>query len=192
MVSINYPLDIPRQATRILVHSCCAPCSSAVIECILENGLELTVFYYNPNIFPKEEYEQRKAENIRYVESLNVPFVDGDYDHAGWKMKMQGLENEPERGQRCLVCFAMRMKETARYAVENEFTVFTTTLSASRWKNLEQIAKAGNEAASLYPNLTFWAQNWRKGGLSERRNELIKLCDFYNQNWCGCEFSIKN
>ena len=189
MASPSYMLDVPEQATRILLHACCAPCSSAVIECMLENRLEPTVFYFNPNIFPQAEYEHRKAENIRYVKSLNLPFVDGDYDHAGWKERMTGLEHEPERGRRCLACFMMRLKETARYAAEHGFAVFTTTLTSSRWKDTEQIAEAGNKAAALYPNLTFWAQNWRKGGLSNRRNEIIKLYGFYNQTWCGCEYS---
>ena len=192
MDSPNYQLEIPGQATRILLHACCAPCSSAIIECMLENRLEPTVFYFNPNIFPQEEYERRKAENIRYVESLQLPFVDWDYDHAGWKEKMQGLENEPERGRRCLICFKMRMTETAHYAAEHGFTVFSTTLAASRWKDLQQISEAGHEAASFYPSLTFWAKNWRKGGLSERRNELIKLHNLYNQTWCGCEYSRKH
>jgi predicted adenine nucleotide alpha hydrolase (AANH) superfamily ATPase len=83
------------------------------------------------------------------------------------------------------------MEETARYASKNGFALFTTTLAASRWKDLDQIAEAGHDAASLYPNLTFWAQNWRKGGLSNRRNELIKQNQFYNQTWCGCEYSVK-
>ena len=183
-------LDVPGQATRILLHSCCAPCSSAVIECMLENRLKPTVFYFNPNIYPQKEYERRKAENIRFVESLHLPFVDGDYDHDGWKERVKGLENEPERGRRCLACFKIRMKKVAQYAAEHAFTVFATTLAASRWKSLEQIAEAGHDAASLYPNLTFWAQNWRKGGLNERRSELIRLHGLYNQTWCGCEFSI--
>ena len=189
MAAPNYMLDVPGQAPRILLHACCAPCSGAVIECMLENRLEPTVFYFNPNIHPPAEYERRKAENIRYVESLRLPFVDGDYDHDGWKEKMTGLEHEPERGRRCLICFKIRMQATAQYAAEHGFTVFTTTLTASRWKDPLQIAEAGHEAASLFPNLTFWAQNWRKGGLTERRNELVKLYGFYNQNWCGCEFS---
>jgi len=185
----SYPLEVHGQATRILLHSCCAPCSCAAIECMLENRLNPTVFYFNPNIYPKAEYERRKAENIRYVESLHLPFVNGDYDHNGWKETVKGMENEPERGQRCLVCFKMRMKATAQHASEHGFTVFATTLAASRWKDLEQIAEAGHEAASLFPNLTFWAQNWRKGGLSERRVALIKQYGFYNQTWCGCEYS---
>jgi len=188
----KYILDVPGQATRILLHSCCAPCSGAVVECMLANGLKPTVFYYNPNIYPQTEYERRKAENVRYLESLHLPFVDGDYDHNGWNAMVNGLENEPERGRRCLVCFKMRMKATAQYAAKHEFTVFATTLAASRWKDLEQIAEAGHYAASLYPNLTFWAHNWRKGGLSNRRKELINQYGFYNQTWCGCEYSIKN
>ena len=192
IVTPKYLLDVPGQATRILLHSCCAPCSGAVIECMLENGVQPTVFYFNPNIYPQTEYERRKAENIRYVESLHLPFVDGDYDHDGWKETVKEFENEPERGQRCLICFKMRMKATAQYAAEHGFTVFATTLAASRWKDLEQIAEAGHDAASLYPNLTFWAQNWRKGGLSDRRTDLIKLYGFYNQTWCGCEYSIRN
>ena len=164
MASPDYPLNVPKQATHILLHACCAPCSGAVIECMLENRLTPTVFYFNPNIYPKEEYERRKAENIRYVLSLNLPFADGDYDHASWKEEIQGMEHEPERGRRCLACFTMRMKATAQYAAEHGFTVFATTLTASRWKDTGQIAEAGHKAASLYPNLTFWAQNWRKGG----------------------------
>ena len=189
LVTSKYLLDVPGQATNILLHSCCAPCSSAVIECMLKTGLKPTIFYFNPNIYPQTEYERRKAENIRYVESLQLPFVDGDYDYDGWKETVKEFENEPERGRRCLVCFKMRMKATAQYAAEHGFTVFATTLAASRWKDLEQITEAGHDAASLYSNLTFWAQNWRKGGLSGRRAELIKLYGFYNQTWCGCEYS---
>ncbi|MDR2232429.1 MAG: epoxyqueuosine reductase QueH [Tannerella sp.] len=182
-------LNVPEGVDRVLLHACCAPCSSAIIECMLANKVTPTVFYFNPNIFPLEEYERRKAENIRYVKSLQLTFIDGDYDHEGWKAKVKGLENEPERGRRCSVCFSMRMEATAQCAVEHGFTVFTTTLASSRWKNLNQISEAGRNAASLYPNLIYWEQNWRKGGLSDRRNELIKEYQFYNQQWCGCEYS---
>jgi predicted adenine nucleotide alpha hydrolase (AANH) superfamily ATPase len=155
---------------------------------MLANRLRPTVFYFNPNIFPQAEYERRKAESIRHVESLHLPFVDGDYDHASWRGQVRGLEAEPERGARCMACFRMRMAETARYAHEHGFTVFTTTLASSRWKDLRQITGAGRAAADLFPGLAFWAQDWRKGGLSERRNELIKQYGFYNQTYCGCEF----
>jgi predicted adenine nucleotide alpha hydrolase (AANH) superfamily ATPase len=184
-------LAVPGGATDVLLHACCAPCSGAILECMLANGLHPTVFYFNPNIYPRTEYERRKAESIRYAESLHVPFVDGDYDHAGWLRQVQGLEAEPERGSRCLACFKGRLSVTARYADEHEFTVFTTTLAASRWKNLHQINDAGCQAAALFPGLTFWEQNWRKGGLSDRRNELIKQYRFYNQTYCGCEYSVE-
>ncbi|MDR0757601.1 MAG: epoxyqueuosine reductase QueH, partial [Tannerella sp.] len=181
-------LQAPGGAKDILLHVCCAPCSGAIVECMLANGLRPTVFYYNPNIFPHGEYARRKAESIRHTASLGVPFVDGDYDRADWLEQVQGLENEPERGRRCPVCFRMRLAETARHAHGHGFSVFATTLASSRWKNLRQIDEAGQYAASRYPGLVFWAQNWRRGGLSERRSELIRKYQFYNQTYCGCEF----
>jgi predicted adenine nucleotide alpha hydrolase (AANH) superfamily ATPase len=155
---------------------------------MLENRLHPTVFYFNPNICPQAEYERRKAENIRYVEALGLPFVDGDYDHAAWRGQVQGLEQEPERGARCRVCFGIRLTATAQYAFAHGFRVFATTLASSRWKDLRQITEAGREAAAQFPGLVFWEQNWRKGGLSERRNALVKEHGFYNQTYCGCEF----
>lgn len=184
-------LNVPDGATSVLLHACCAPCSGAIIECMLQNGIKPTVFYFNPNIYPLEEYEIRKSESIRYVQSLHLPFIDGDYDHTDWLNQIRGMESEPERGKRCLACFKMRMLATAHYAHKHGFTVFTTTLASSRWKNLEQINEAGNHAASLYPGVHFWSQNWRKGGLSMRRKEIIEQYRFYNQTYCGCEFSIR-
>jgi predicted adenine nucleotide alpha hydrolase (AANH) superfamily ATPase len=158
---------------------------------MLENGLHPAVFYFNPNISPQTEYERRKAESIRHVESLHLPFIDGDYDHADWLRQTEGLEHEPERGRRCLTCFRIRLAATARYAHEHGFPVFTSTLASSRWKDLRQITEAGRYAASLFHDVVFWEQNWRKGGLSERRAELISQYRFYNQTFCGCEFSRK-
>lgn len=185
-------ITTPNGEDKVLLHSCCAPCSSAIIECMLENGIRPTVFYCNPNIYPQEEYEIRKAEAIRYVQRLGLDFVDADYDHELWRNIVRGLEDEPERGGRCLKCFILRLTETARYASEHGFSVFTTTLASSRWKNLEQINEAGRRAAYLYPGTVFWEQNWRKGGLQDRRNELLKEHGFYNQQYCGCEFSMRN
>ena len=195
-LSLNTPIDMlkiqtPNGENRVLLHSCCAPCSSAIIECMLANGIRPTVFYCNPNIYPQEEYEIRKQEAIRFVTSQNLDFIDADYDYDHWRNAMSGLENEPERGSRCLKCFTLRLTETARYASEHDFQVFTTTLASSRWKNLEQINEAGQRAASFYPGTIFWEQNWRKGGLQDRRNQLLKEYDFYNQLYCGCEFSMK-
>jgi predicted adenine nucleotide alpha hydrolase (AANH) superfamily ATPase len=184
-------LNIPNNENKVLLHSCCAPCSSAIIECLLANNIRPTLFYCNPNIYPVEEYEIRKSENKRYATALGLDFIDADYDHDKWLSVMCNLENEPERGKRCLKCFTLRLMRTAKYASENGFYLFTTTLASSRWKSLEQINEAGHKAAEAYPNTCFWEQNWRKGGLSERRIQIIKEYDFYNQQYCGCEFSLK-
>ena len=182
-------IETPNKDDKVLLHSCCAPCSSAIIECMVANGIHPTVYYYNPNIYPFEEYEIRKAETKRFVTSQGLSFVDADYDYDGWKECVCGMENEPERGRRCLQCFKMRLLQTAHYASEHGFTVFTTTLASSRWKSLEQINEAGQWAAAQVDGVTFWEQNWRKGGLQERRNQLLREYGFYNQLYCGCEFS---
>jgi predicted adenine nucleotide alpha hydrolase (AANH) superfamily ATPase len=191
MSDAHLQLQAPGGAKDILLHVCCAPCSGAIVECMTANGMHPTIFYYNPNIYPYEEYARRKAESIRHTMLLGLPFVDGDYEHARWLAEVCGLESEPERGRRCAVCFALRLVETARTAHERGFTVFATTLAASRWKDLRQIDSAGHSAAARYPGLAFWAQNWRRGGLSERRAELIEEYQFYNQTYCGCEFGIR-
>ena len=190
MIHSNLKIDVPGGETEILLHTCCAPCSSAIVECLVENGVRPTLFYYNPNIFPDEEYQRRKAESMRHAQVLGLDFVDADYNHSKWLDAVRGLEYEPERGGRCLVCFKERLSATALYAHEHGFRVFATTLATSRWKSLEQISEAGEYAASLFTDVRFWAQNWRKGGLSERRNELVRVYGFYNQNYCGCEFSL--
>lgn len=182
-------IETPNKDDKVLLHSCCAPCSSAIIECMVANGIHPTVYYYNPNIYPFEEYEIRKAEAKRFVTSQGLSFVDADYDYDGWKEGVCGMENEPERGRRCLQCFKIRLLQTAHYASEHGFTVFTTTLASSRWKSIEQINEAGQWAAAQVDGVTFWEQNWRKGGLQERRNQLLREYGFYNQLYCGCEFS---
>ncbi len=184
-------LQTPNGDRHVLLHSCCAPCSSAIVECMLANGIRPTVFYCNPNIYPREEYETRKQEAIRFVTGQGLDFVDADYDHARWLSAMQGLEDEPERGRRCLRCFTLRLEATAAYAAEHGFRLFTTTLASSRWKSLDQINEAGRAAAARHPGTLFWEQNWRKGGLQERRNQLLREYRFYNQQYCGCEFSMR-
>ena len=188
MLKIQSPLP---GDSRVLLHSCCAPCSSAIVECMMANGLRPTVFYYNPNIYPREEYDIRKQEAIRFTTSLGLDFVDADYDHSAWLDDIQGLEGEPERGRRCLQCFLLRLEATAAYAREHGFRVFTTTLASSRWKRLDQINEAGRLAAARHLGTLFWEQNWRKGGLQERRNQLLREYGFYNQQYCGCEFSLR-
>lgn len=175
----------------MLLHACCAPCSSAIVEWMLANGLRPTIYYYNPNIFPREEYETRKEESKRHAESLGLTWIDDDYNHELWLQAVSGLEQEPERGRRCQTCFKLRLKAAARMAKELGIFLFATTLASSRWKSLEQINLAGQQAEQAVSGTIFWAQNWRKGGLQDRRNELLREYGFYNQQYCGCEFSMR-
>ena len=184
-------LEVPFGAKRVLLHACCAPCSSAVVECLMDNGLEPTIFYSNSNIFPREEYDHRLNECIRYAHEWGIPLVEDTYDHGAWGGCAAGLENEPERGGRCLQCFKFRLLRAARYAAEHGFPVLTTTLASSRWKSLDQVNAAGEWACSQVEGVIWWPQNWRKGGLQERRNEIIRSEQFYNQLYCGCEFSLR-
>lgn len=186
-----FNLIAPGNAKNVLLHTCCAPCSSAIVECLLQHDIRPTIYYCNPNIYPREEYDIRRNECMRYANSLGIDFIEADYNHDEWLAKMQGLEKEPERGKRCLECFKTRLRETARYASEHNFQVITTTLASSRWKSLSQIESAGDYAVSPYADVYWWNQNWRKGGLSERRAAIIKEYDFYNQQYCGCEFSME-
>ena len=189
----------PADCDRLLLHACCAPCSSAIVEWLLANGVRPTIFYYNPNIWPREEYNIRKEESKRHAESLGVQWIDGDYDHDEWLQGVCGLEGEPERGRRCEQCFLLRLTAAAKKAQELGIRYFATTLASSRWKNLEQINRAGLAAEQAINikhqtsdfSLHFWPQNWRKGGLQERRNQLLKEYGFYNQQYCGCEFSSR-
>lgn len=187
----RYEVVVPGGESKVLLHTCCAPCSSAIVECLLQHDITPVIFYCNPNIFPVEEYLKRKNECTRYAETLGLEIVDADYDHEVWLCGVAGLEHEPERGGRCLECFRMRLRKTAEYARDHGFKVITTTLASSRWKSLEQIEKAGVDACADMPEVTFWTQNWRKGDLSERRAAIIREMNFYNQTYCGCEFSIK-
>jgi predicted adenine nucleotide alpha hydrolase (AANH) superfamily ATPase len=175
----------------LLLHTCCAPCSAAIIEWLLSNGIRPTLFYFNPNIFPQKEYEIRKTECTRYAHTQGLDIIDGDYDHSQWLSSIAGLEEEPERGKRCLQCFKIRLLATARLCSEQGFSHFASTLASSRWKDLRQIAEAGCWAASQFHNVTFFEKNWRKDGLSERRRVLLKENAFYNQPYCGCEFSFR-
>ena len=195
-------IQAPMGETTVLLHTCCAPCSSAIIEAMLHSGITPVIYYCNPNIYPQQEYEIRKEECTRYARSLGLEIVDADYDHDNWLAEMKGLETEPERGGRCLKCFKMRLFRTAEYARQRGIKVITTTLASSRWKSLDQINEAGQWACDAVRlgvenevppvnSVHWWNQNWRKGGLQERRLEIIRQYDFYNQQYCGCEFSMR-
>ena len=177
---------------KLLLHCCCAPCSAAILEWLLEHTWRPTLFYFNPNIFPQEEYLIRKNECSKYAQRLGVPFIDGDYQHEQWLQCVRGLESQPERGMRCLQCFRLRMEATAQLAHDMNFKLFATTLASSRWKDLSQISEAGNAAAAKYEDVDFYDRNWRKGGLQERRRALLLENGFYNQQYCGCEFSMRS
>ncbi len=190
-VVLTLPNEQKPLGTSVLLHACCAPCSAAIVESMLRNGMKPTVFFCNPNIYPLEEYAVRKAEIIRFLLRQEVPFVEDTYEHAHWQEKIKGFEGEPERGIRCERCFEFRLRRTAKYAMDHGFSLFTTTLASSRWKNLNQINTAGRMAAATVDGVTFWEQNWRRGGLQDRRRELLLENNFYNQLYCGCEFSLR-
>jgi len=176
--------------SKILLHTCCAPCSSAIVEWMLANGMRPVIFYSNSNIYPVEEYEHRRSECARYAAENGIMMVEDQYDHTSWLNCTTGLEGEPERGARCLQCFRYRLKRAAQYAQDNGFDLLTTTLASSRWKSLDQINMAGREACEG-TSVEWWDKNWRKGGLQQRRDQIIRERNFYNQQYCGCEFSIR-
>jgi predicted adenine nucleotide alpha hydrolase (AANH) superfamily ATPase len=185
-------LEPPNGEKRVLLHSCCAPCSGEVMEAMQASGIEYTIYFYNPNIHPKEEYEIRKQENIRFAEKNRVPFIDADYDLENWFARIKGLEWQPERGERCTKCFDMRFERTALYAAEHGFKVFTSCLGISRWKDMNQINGCGERAAARYPDMTYWKFNWRKQGGSERMIDISKRERFYQQEYCGCVYSLRD
>ena len=176
----------------LLLHSCCAPCAGEIMEAVAASDIDTTVYFYNPNIHPIEEYEIRKEENKRYCDKLGFKFIDADYDKDNWFERIKGLEDEPERGARCTQCFDMRFERSALYAHENNFKVFATTLGISRWKNMDQINDSGKRAAQRYKTVEYWDFNWRKDGGSSRMIEISKEENFYQQEYCGCVYSLRD
>lgn len=185
-------LELPHGADKLLLHSCCAPCSGEVMEALMASDINFSIFFYNPNIHPVQEYEIRKQENITFAEQHNIPFIDADYDKDNWFERVKGLEMEPERGKRCTACFDMRFERTALYAAEHDFPVISSSLGISRWKDMNQINDAGLRAASRYPGLIYWTYNWRKDGGAARMYEIAKRENFYQQEYCGCVYSLRD
>ena len=185
-------LETPNGESSLLLHSCCAPCAGEIMEAVAASDIDTTVYFYNPNIHPIEEYELRKEENKRYCEALNFKFIDADYDKDNWFDRIKGLEDEPERGERCTKCFDMRFERSALFAHENNFSLFATTLGISRWKDLDQVNNSGLRAANRYDKLAFWDFNWRKQGGSSRMIEISKREEFYQQEYCGCVYSLRD
>jgi hypothetical protein len=178
---------------RVLLHSCCAPCSGAMIEEMVETlDADVTVFFYNPNIHPRSEYELRKRENERYAAKLGIAFVDGDYDPDEWYRRARGLEYEPERGGRCTACFDVRMERTALYAHEWGFDAIATTNATSRWKDEAQVDGSGLRAAAKYDGLEYMYQDWKTDAMTERKYVINAEHAFYKQEYCGCSYSLRD
>ncbi|MCX7658288.1 MAG: epoxyqueuosine reductase QueH [Oscillospiraceae bacterium] len=178
-------------APSLLLHSCCAPCSSYVLL-YLSDYFKITVFYFNPNIAPQEEYQKRLLEQKKFIKKIAtknpVDFIEGDYDHSGFLEIAKGLESEPECGKRCHVCYGLRLNETARLAKKRGFDFFTTTLSVSPHKNAAKINEIGLNAAKLF-GAKFLCADFKKKNGYKRSIELSKEYNLYRQDYCGCEFS---
>ena len=178
----------------LLLHSCCAPCSSHVIT-YLTNYFNITILYYNPNISPKEEYEKRKQEQIRLIKEIptnnKLNIIDCDYDNDIYEKRIKGLEKEPERGKRCTECFNLRLEKTASTAKENKFNFFGTTLTVSPYKNSELINKIGYNLEKEY-NIKWIPSDFKKKDGYKKSIELSKKYNLYRQDYCGCKYSIRN
>ncbi len=179
---------------KLLLHVCCAPCSSYVLE-YLNKYLDITVFYYNPNISSYDEYEKRLNEEKRFVKDYpfdsNINVIDWKYDNDKYEEVIKGLENEKEGGKRCLICYRMRLEETAKYAKENGFDFFTTTLTISPYKNSNVLNEIGKELEEKY-NIKYLYSDFKKKNGYKRSIELSHEYNLYRQNYCGCKYSIKN
>ena len=180
-----------KDKNKLLLHSCCGPCSSYVIS-YLTNYFDITILYYNPNIYPYNEYLKRKEEQIRLIKEINtvnkIDIMDCDYDNDLYNELVSGLENEPERGRRCEVCYKMRMKKTAMIAKANNYDFFCTTLSVSPYKNAELINKIGEELENSY-NIRWLYSDFKKKDGYKKSILLSQKYNLYRQNYCGCIYS---
>ncbi|MBQ9517376.1 MAG: epoxyqueuosine reductase QueH [Eubacterium sp.] len=180
-------------APTLLLHSCCAPCSSYTLE-YLSQYFAITVFYFNPNISPKSEFEKRFAEQKRLIEALpvknKVKLIKGDYDYSEFLKIAKGLEAVKEGGERCFKCYRMRLEQTAARAKEQGFDYFCTTLSISPLKNSQKINEIGFEVAEQY-GVKWLPSDFKKREGYKRSIELSREYDLYRQNFCGCVYSKK-
>lgn len=176
----------------ILLHSCCAPCSSHVIS-VLKDYFDITIFYYNPNISPIQEYEKRKQEQINFIKQLDcgIKIMDCDYDNDVYEECIKGLENEKEGGARCLKCFRLRLEKTAKLASTNNFDYFCTTLTVSPYKNSQVINSIGKELMDIY-NVKWLYSDFKKEEGYKHSIALSKQYNLYRQDYCGCIYSIRN
>lgn len=189
--SILNEIDSPK---KLFLHSCCGPCSSYVIE-YLSNYFEITIYYYNPNISEKTEFNKRLEEQKRIVRELptkyKVDVIEGNFDNDRYEDIIKGLENEPEGGSRCYKCYKLRMEETAKMAKKLGYDYFTTTLSISPYKNANWINEIGEELEKEYDIKYLYADFKKKNGY-KRSIELSRIYNLYRQDYCGCKYSIRN
>lgn len=182
------------QVPTLLIHSCCAPCSSYVLE-YLSKYFAITIFYYNPNIYPFEEYTRRLIEQQKLIQEMPftnpVKLIEGNYSYEKYQQYIKGLESEKEGGSRCFKCYELRMKEAACLAKENNFDYFTTTLSISPYKNAKKINEIGEQLEKEY-NVKYLYADFKKKDGYKRSLELSKTYNLYRQNYCGCSYSIRN
>lgn len=178
---------------RLLLHSCCGPCSSYCIQCLSE-FFSVTVFYYNPNIYPPEEYALRAGEQERFIQEFPVKhpvsFVEGAYDCARFYETVRGMETLPEGGKRCFACYRLRLEETAAYAKAHRFDFFTTTLTISPLKDAQKLNELGAELGEKY-NVRYLFSDFKKKDGYKRSTELSREYGMYRQNYCGCVFSLR-
>lgn len=175
---------------KLLLHSCCGPCSSYVIT-YLKDYFDITILYYNPNIEPKSEYEKRKSEQIRLIKELNLPNVrilDIDYDNDTYREYIKGHEEDKEGGERCHLCYRLRLEKCAKVAKENNYEYFGTTLTVSPYKNAEVLNKIGEELSSIY-NIKWLYSDFKKKDGYKKSIELSHKYNLYRQDYCGCDFS---
>lgn len=177
----------------LLLHSCCAPCSSYCLE-YLSNYFKITIFYYNPNITDSEEYLKRVIEQKRLIKELpckyEIKFIEGNYNPNVFFNMAKGLEEAPERGERCFKCYRIRMQETARIGEQLNFDYFATTLTLSPYKNANKINEIGQELEQEY-NIKYLYSNFKKKNGYKRSIELSNIYNLYRQNYCGCIYSKK-
>ena len=176
---------------KIILHACCAPCASYPIKKLQEDGFRPVVFFYNPNIFPYKEYEIRRKELQNYCQKNNFEYFEKNYDIKTFYISIKGLEQEPEKGKRCSICFKIRLEETAKLAKKLNIDNFTTTLSVSPHKNSIQIFEEGNSIAGRY-GLNFLEYNFKKQDGYKISRQIAKENNMYTQSYCGCQFSIDN
>jgi len=174
---------------KLLLHVCCAPCSTHVIK-VLNKEYDLTLFFYNPNVEPINEYSLRLEDAEKLAEKLNIPIIVGDYDNIEWHNAVKGHEQDLEGGERCKICFRYRLDKAAELAKQEEFDFFTTTLTVSPYKNAELINKIGKELEEKY-NIKFLESDFKKEEGYKDSIELSKHYGLYRQNYCGCLFSKK-